>query len=162
MGAHTSHKLRSAVHCELSEAVEGSWPLYEQARHFELGHVLNSAVTDAILPAETGALGIHHAGLWECNLTDNSLIWSGGVYDLFGLERGDVVTREQALSHYVEESRARLERLRGHALQHKCGFTIDVTIRAAAVGELRHVRLIGAPVYSGNVAVGVHGLKLAI
>jgi hypothetical protein len=30
------------------------------------------------------------------------------------------------------------------------------------VGEVRHVRLIGAPVYSGDVAVALHGLKLVI
>jgi hypothetical protein len=73
-----------------------SWPLSEQSRHFDLGLVLNSAVTDIIGPAQVGALGIHHSGCWECNLADNSLTWSGGIYDIFGLPRGSPVSGEDA------------------------------------------------------------------
>jgi hypothetical protein len=81
---------------------------------------------------------------------------------MFGLERQSAISREQALAHYVEESRARLERLRADAIRHGSGFTIDVDIRAAAVGDLRRMRLIGVPVYEGDVAVRLHGLKLII
>jgi hypothetical protein len=69
-----------------------SWPLYEQPKHFELGCILNCAVTDAIEPVDVIGSGFPHAGCWECNLADNSLIWSGGVYDLFGLPRGAAIT----------------------------------------------------------------------
>lgn len=139
-----------------------SWPLCDQAYHFDLGYILSSAVIDAVSPASLGALGIHHAGLWECNLADGSLTWSGGVYDMFGLERQSSITREQALAHYTDDSRVRLERLRSEAIRYKSGFTVDVEIRAAAVGQIRKVRLIGAPVYAGEVAVRLHGLKLII
>jgi hypothetical protein len=139
-----------------------SWPLWEQAHRFDLGHVLNCAATDAIDPPAIGALGPHHSGLWECNLADQSLIWSGGVYDIFGLARGGRVTREQALALYVDDSREKLERLRAHAIRHKRGFTVDIEIRAAAVGELRRVRVIGAPVCDGHAVVRLHGLKLAL
>ena len=87
-----------------------SWPLWEQPRHFELGYILNSAVTDALPPQQVGALGVHHCGLWECDLRDQSLVWSGGAYDIFGLSRGGPITREQSLAHYSEHSRARLRR----------------------------------------------------
>ena len=137
-----------------------SWPLSEQGGHFDLGHVLNGAVADVIDPQQIGELGTHHAGLWECDLADSSLIWSGGVYDLFGLERGGRITRDKALAHYSEYSRAKLERLRTHAIRHGVGFTIDVEIRSAAIGQLRRVRIIGAPVYDGAVPVRLHGLKL--
>jgi len=139
-----------------------TWPLSEHPRQFDLGHILNSAVSDAIAPAQIGALGLHHTGLWECNLKDNSLIWSGGSYDIFGLRRGSAVTREQCLAHYCEHSRARLEALRRHAIRHRRGFTLDIEIRSAAVGERRRVRVIGAPVCDGDAVVRIHGLKLLI
>ena len=75
-----------------------SWPLWEQPRHFDLGLILNCAVADAIEPEGVGALGLQHAGLWECDLTNETLTWSGGVYDIFGLPRGTVVSRSDALS----------------------------------------------------------------
>ena len=145
-----------------SLALHHSWPVWEQGRKFELGHVLNCAVTDAIEPATVGALGLHHAGLWEVSLFDEALIWSGGVYDLFGLERRSAVTREQAVAHYRDDSRAKLERLRAYAIRHRRGFTLDADIYAAAVGERRTMRLIAAPVCDGERVVKLHGLKLII
>lgn len=139
-----------------------SWPIWEQPRHFDLGHVLNCAVIDLIEPSHIGALGVHHAGLWQCDLANDVLTWSGGVYDIFGLKRVSPVSREQAVAHYSEESRASLERLRSYAIRNKQGFTIDVEIRAAAVGERRSVRVIAAPVCEGDQVVGLHGLKLII
>lgn len=139
-----------------------SWPLWEQPRHFDLGIILNCAVADAIEPKNIGALGLQHAGLFECNLANNSLIWSGGVYDIFGMPRGSIVSRTEALSLYSEDSRAKLERLRAHAIRHKRGFTIDIDIRAAAVGELRTVRLIAAPLCEGDKVTCLHGVKVII
>ncbi|QNP45806.1 hypothetical protein H9L14_00250 [Sphingomonas sediminicola] len=138
-----------------------SWPLSEQSRHFDLGLVLNSAVTDIIGPPEVGALGIHHSGCWECNLADNSLTWSGGIYDIFGLPRGSPVSRDEAVSFYSEESRASMERLRSYAIREGRGFTIDVQIRPA-VGGTRRVRIIGAPICQDGKTVRLHGLKLII
>jgi PAS domain-containing protein len=138
-----------------------SWPLLEQARHFELGHVLSSVVIDLIRPIVTGDLAVHHAGCWECDLADDSLLWSGGVYDLFGLPRAIPVTREHAVSFYCENSRAAMERLRSHAIRYRRGFTLDAEIRPA-VGGTRWMRLVAAPTCNGNRVTGLHGLKLAI
>jgi len=138
-----------------------SWALTEQPRHFELGYVLNSAVIDMIGPAEIGGLGVHHTGCWQCELTDNSLTWSGGVYDIFGLPRGAEVSRDEAVAFYTEESRAAMERLRSYAIAHKRGFTLDAEIRPA-VGGRRWMRLIAAPVCDGDKVVRLHGLKLII
>lgn len=129
--------------------------------HFELGHVLNCAVTDLIEPHTVGALGLHHAGCWECDLSDNSLVWSGGVYDIFGLPRGVRIHREQPLALYCEDSRAKMEQLRAYSIRHRRGFALDVQIRAA-IGETRWVRLIGAPVCEGGRPVRLHGLKLIV
>jgi PAS domain-containing protein len=138
-----------------------TWPLWEQPRHFELGHVLSSAVTDLIAPIEVGGLGLHHAGCWECDLSDDSLVWSGGVYDIFGLPRGVQISREEAVTFYCEGSRAKMERLRSYSIRHKRGFTVDVEIRAA-VGETRWIRLIASPHCEENRAVRLHGLKLIV
>jgi PAS domain-containing protein len=138
-----------------------SWPLFEQSRHFELGCVLNSAAIDAVAPASVGNVSLQHAGVWECDLSDNSLIWSGGVYDIFGLPRGVNVSRNEAVALYCEESRAAMERLRAHAIAHRRGFTIDVEIRPM-VGGNRWMRLIAAPVYDGDRPIRLHGLKLAL
>jgi PAS domain-containing protein len=138
-----------------------SWPLWEQPRHFELGHVLNSAVSDLIEPARMGQLGFHHAGCWDCDLKDNKLTWSGGVYDIFGLQRWAPVRREEAVALYSERSRTIMERLRAHAIRHRRGFTVDVEI-LPATGERRWIRLIAAPVCVGRDVIRLHGLKLVI
>jgi PAS domain-containing protein len=142
-------------------ALHHSWPIFEQARHFDLGSVLSCAVTDMIEPARVGELGLHHAGLWECNLSDNRLTWSGGVFDIFGLPRGAQVSRDETVALYCEPSRAAMERLRAHAIKHRRGFTLDVEINPATGGR-RWMRLIAAPVCKGGIAVRLHGLKLII
>lgn len=139
-----------------------SWPLYEQARHLELGCLLSCAAIDVARPAEVGQLGLLHAGCWECDLADSSLIWSGGVYDIFGLPRGAEVSRDEAVALYCEESRAAMERLRSYAIKHGRGFTLDVEIRPAAGDGHRWVRLIGVPVREGDRTVRLHGVKLIV
>jgi PAS domain-containing protein len=142
-------------------ALHHSWPIFEQARHFDLGCVLSSAVTDIIEPAQVGTLALHHAGLWECDLSDNGLIWSGGVYDIFGLPRNAKISRDEIVALYCEESRAAMERLRAHAIRHRRGFTLDVEINSVTDGR-RWMRLIGAPVCEDGRAVRLHGLKLIV
>lgn len=142
-------------------ALSHSWPLWERSRQFELGHVLSSVVTDLIPPARTGELGVYHAGCWECDLADNSLVWSGGVYDLFGLVRGAVVSRKDAISFYSADSLARMEKLRSYAIRHRRGFTLDVDIHAAT-GETRWMRIVAEPLCDGGRPVRLQGLKLAI
>lgn len=141
--------------------LERTWPLDQQARHFELGHVLNCALIDLIDPTEVGGLGLHHAGCWECDLSDNRLTWSGGVYDIFGLPRGIRPTRGETLGYYSEDSRSKMERLRSYSIRHRCGFALDVEIRAA-IGETRWVRLIGAVDCEAGRPVRLHGIKLIV
>lgn len=138
-----------------------SWPLFEKPRHFELGLVLNCAVIDAITPSQIGELAIHHVGCWECDLSNNALSWSGGIYDVFGLPRDTCVTRGEALSLYSERSRAAMERLREYGIRHKRGFTLDIELRPATGGD-RWVRLVCAPVCEDDRVVCLQGLKIAI
>ena len=143
------------------KAPHQSWSLFDQDLHFDWGVVMNSVITDVLEPETVGHLGPHHAGCWECDLRDNSLIWSGGVYDLFGLPRGSAVTRDEALSFYMEDSRAKMDKLRAYAIQHRRGFTLDVTLRPAA-GPERSARLIAAPVLDGPSVARLHGLKFPL
>lgn len=142
-------------------ALTHSWPLWEQSRRFELGHILNSAITDAMEPLTIGDISAHHAGCWECDLTDDSLVWSGGVYDIFGLQRGLPVTRGEAVALYSESSRAAMDRLRTFSIKHKRGFTLDAEIHAAN-GDSRWMRLIAAPICVDDQVVRLHGIKLAL
>ena len=142
-------------------ALQSSWPLSEQGRKFELGRILDSVVVDQLVPDQVGEVGPHHAGCWECNLSDNSLIWSGAVYDLFGFARGSTISRDHAAGLYCEDSRVKMENLRRHAIDHLRGFTIDVQIQPA-FAERRWMRLVAAPVCVDGRAVRLHGLKLAI
>lgn len=141
-------------------ALHHTWPLWEAPGKLELGCILNCAITDALEPSEIGELGAYHAGLWECDLADNSLIWSGGVYDIFGIARGIQITREEAVRFYCEPSRAAMERLRAYAIKHRRGFTIDVQIEVGGVA--RWMRLIGTPVCMENRVTRLQGLKMAL
>jgi len=143
------------------DVLRHSWPIWEQSLQFELGFVLNAAVTDLLNPPQIGDLSLHHAGCWECDLSDDSLIWSGGVYDLFGLPRGIQPNRDEAVGLYCEDSRTKMERLRAHAIKHLRGFTLDVEIRPAG-DERRRMRLIAAPIIANGRVARLHGLKLAI
>lgn len=138
-----------------------TWPLFDQQRHFELGTILSSVVTDLIIPTKVGQLGISHAGCWECDLTNNCLTWSGGVYDLFGLPRDAAISRQEIVALYTEESRAVMEQLRSHAIKHRRGFTFDATIRPV-IGGQRRMRLIAAPICEGTRVLRLHGLKMLI
>jgi hypothetical protein len=138
-----------------------TWPIFEKARHFELGSLLSCAVIHRIEPEHVGQLGISHAGCWECDLGDESLTWSGGVYDIFGLPRGAAISRDDAAALYSEESRAAMERLRSYAVRHRRGFTLDAEIRPA-IGGRRTMRLIAYPVVEGGHTVRLQGLKMIV
>ncbi len=118
-------------------------------------------MTDLVQPSIAGKLGVHHAGCWDCDLADNSLTWSGGVFDIFGLPRDAKLSRDAAVAFYCEESRVKMERLRAYAIKHRRGFTLDAGIEAAT-GERRWMRLIAAPVCTNGRPVRLRGLKLII
>ena len=137
--------------------VQLSWPLAERPQHFELGGLLDVASSDFAGFDRGGGT----SGWWECNLPDNALSWSSGVYDLFGFERGARVSRDDALARYSEHSCVILERLRADAIRNRCGFTLDAELTLPD-GKERWVRIIGAPDLADGRVVRLHGLKLAL
>jgi len=142
--------------------IHHSWPLYERARHFELGQLHDYDAGLAI--ADAGRMvppGLPRPGEWICDLADNRLSWSREVFTIFGLPDGARITRDETVALYCEPSRAAMEALRAYAIQHRRGFTLDAEI-APVIGERRWMRLIAAPVCEGGEVVRLHGLKFIV
>ena len=97
-------------------------------------------------------------GIWQCNLSDDSLLWTNGVYDLFEIPRNTPVTRELALACYPELSRQRMEAARAHAIANCSDFALDLEI-ITVKGNRRWMRLTGAVESRDGVAHRVFGMK---
>jgi PAS domain-containing protein len=137
-------------------------PLFERSRLFELGCIFDCSAADLSGAAIRRVLGRSNAGWWECGLPANGLTWTTGVYDIFGLPRGARVSRAEAVGFYCEDSRAVMERLRAHAIDHRTGFIMDAKIRPASGERQRWMRLIGAPLAEDGRTAGLYGLKLIV
>jgi PAS domain-containing protein len=136
-----------------------SWPLSESGSRFDLGRDFEWPDAVEFRPSVNhDALAAEGIGLWDCDLSDNQLTWSDGVYELFGLPRDLTLYRETAVSLYEEGSRSAMERLRAYAIRHRRGFSLDVEIRPAN-GGVRWLRLVGAPICVKSRPVRLRGLK---
>lgn len=98
---------------------------------------------------------------WECDLSDDSLSWTDGVYDLFGLERGTPVTREAILAMYSAESREELRRLRATAIAECGSFTFEAKIRRPD-GQLRWMRVTADVEVENGAARYLYGTKIDV
>ena len=97
-------------------------------------------------------------GIWECDLADESLSWTDGIYDLFELPRGSPIGREQTLALYTDASRAAMQAARAKAIA-TCGdFRVDAEI-ITAKGNRRWMRLTGAVEAKDGVAARIFGMK---
>lgn len=136
-----------------------SWPLFEQHQRFDLGCLLDEP-SDALVALEHNPdlLAARGIGLWECELPENTLSWTDGVFDLFGLPRDAALARDEIAALYAEPSRSAMERLRAHAIKHRRGFTLDAEI-IPVTGPSKWMRLIAAPVCVGRQVVRLHGIK---
>jgi PAS domain-containing protein len=146
-------------------ALHHSWPIFERNRRFDLGAVFDASFEVPMDPlafdVRGEALAAHGIGMWHCDLAGDTLTWTDGVYDIFGLPRGASVRREEAVAFYADQSCAVMERLRAHAVKHCRGFTVDVEIKPADQRS-RWMRLIAAPIRENGRTVRLHGLKIAI
>ena len=97
-------------------------------------------------------------GVWQCNLSDSSLLWTNGVYDLFEIPRNTPVTRELSLALYTEESRLRMEAARAEAIARCSDFSLDCEIITTS-GKHRWMRLTGAVESRDGVAHRIFGMK---
>jgi len=145
--------------------------LLRQARDARVAAILAEqlAQNERLLRAEAAAAAqykkmydrsseLARIGVWECDLRDNSLTWTDGVYDLFELPRGSVIDREETADLYLDGSRAEMERLRAEAIRTCGSFSIDVQIRTA-LGKERWMRLTADVECENGTAVRLFGSK---
>jgi PAS domain-containing protein len=95
---------------------------------------------------------------WECDLANDALRWSRGVFDLFGLPPGVRLDRRAIVEMYVGESRVLLDRLRAEAIATCGSFTFDAQIRRIN-GELRWMRLTADVLAQNGRAIRLYGTK---
>ncbi|WP_241230497.1 PAS domain-containing protein [Sphingomonas koreensis] len=98
---------------------------------------------------------------WQCDLRDDSLTWSDGVYDLFGLPRGSALEREAIVAMYLPESQAELARLRSAAIAACGSFTFEAQIRRVD-GQIRWMRITADVVSENGAARYLYGTKIDV
>jgi diguanylate cyclase (GGDEF)-like protein len=97
-------------------------------------------------------------GVWQCDLSDDSLTWSDVVYDLFDAPRGSVLDRASTVECYTPKSREALHTLRSQAIAERSGFTLDAEI-ITPKGRQRWIRLTATVQCENGVAVRIFGMK---
>ena len=97
-------------------------------------------------------------GAWECNLANEALSWTDGVYDLFGLQRGSTIQRSSILDLYEEVSRSEMNRMRGNVIRNGGAFSLDCRIRTAS-NEKRWMRLIVGVGHQNGRPIRIFGSK---
>jgi PAS domain S-box-containing protein len=97
-------------------------------------------------------------GAWACDLHDNNLTWTAAVFDLFGVTPEMRIERPDAVALYCEESREAMELLRGYAIKHRRGFTMDARL-VMPDGTCRWMRLTTALVSENGRPKRLYGTK---
>jgi GGDEF domain-containing protein len=115
-------------------------------------------LTTTTQPLYDRAVAAVAVGAWECNLANETLSWTDGVYDLFGLQRGSEIDRKATLDLYEDSSRREMEQHRSSAIRTGQGFALDCRIRAVN-GDKRWMRLIVGVGYQQGRPVRILGSK---
>tara|TARA_R100001129_G_scaffold76476_1_gene52285 strand:- start:364 stop:1323 length:960 start_codon:yes stop_codon:yes gene_type:complete len=129
--------------CRAQTECPPTFPVYQPGR-------IDPLIDRAMASAKVGA--------WSCNLSDDRLSWTSGVYDIFGSPHGAAVERRQALDLFTEESRDALERLRAEAIARSGAFTLDAQVKRPD-GDTRWMRIHREMVFRVGAAPILHGLK---
>lgn len=110
---------------------------------------------DALSPAQAVA---PLPAAWECDLRDESLRWSPGVYALFGVPRDMPLVRDRIVALYEDDSRHMLEHLRATAIRDGGSFTFEPWIRRLS-GERRRMLLTADVAFENGRPSQLYGLK---
>jgi len=97
-------------------------------------------------------------GIWECDLSTETLQWSGGTYDMFDIPRDSPLVRRQMLTCYPDESLKALEAIRSRAIAQRNGFTLDTEI-VTPRGRRRWIRITATVECAGNRPIRLFGIK---
>ncbi len=98
------------------------------------------------------------AAAWSCDLSDDSLTWSAGVFELFGIPQGSKLDRGEIVEMYAEESRELLGRLRAEAIATCGSFTFEARIHRRD-GEMRWMRVTADVAAKDGRATHLYGMK---
>ncbi|MAN75855.1 diguanylate cyclase [Pelagibacterium flavum] len=130
----------------------------------------NILLREAAAPAvtsnrETDSLGLYEQaasivpmGAFSCNLADERLSWTGGVFDMFGLSGERPPERQATVEMYTEASRALLGRKRSHAIATCSSFSLDANI-IRPDGTERWIRINAAVRSVNGRAETLYGMK---
>jgi diguanylate cyclase (GGDEF)-like protein len=97
-------------------------------------------------------------GLWECDLTTETLQWSGGTYDMFEIPRDTPLRRSHALVRYPAQSLKQLEAVRSRAIAERSGFALETAIVTPGGAE-RWIRITATIECAGDRPTRLFGLK---
>jgi len=97
-------------------------------------------------------------GAWECDLKNERLTWTDGVYDLFELPRGSTLHRASIVDMYCDDSRRQMQRLRARAINAQGSFVLDASIRTSG-GKCRWMRLSAQAVHRHGRPLRIFGAK---
>lgn len=98
---------------------------------------------------------------WSCDLSNDSLTWDGGVFDLFGIARGERLDRRAVVEMYAGHSRRELDHLRAAAIAARGSFTFEAEI-VRADGATRWMRVVADTVVSNGRVTHLYGTKCDI
>lgn len=104
------------------------------------------------------AAALAQAGAFECDLDDQNLRWTDGVFALFGMARDVLLDRRDIVTLYDEESRDQLDRLRNHAIATRGSFQMEARI-VRPDGEARWLRIHAAVRCEAGRATQLYGMK---
>ncbi len=142
-----------------------SWPLFDAGERLDVSPLgpfrLGAQPSPSAITAIDEELAGRGIGVWECDLHDNRITWSHGVYDLFAMPRGMAVDRDYSVSLSSPSSRAVMEYLRAYAIRHKRGFTVDAELSLPG-GDHRWMRLSARPVLDDGKVVRLCGVKIDV
>jgi diguanylate cyclase (GGDEF)-like protein len=122
-----------------------------------------------LLPREPGSMAdykriydqaaqLAKVGGWECDLKNEQLTWTDGVYDLFELPRGSTLHRASIVDMYFDDSRRQMQRLRAKAIRTAGRFVLDANIRTSD-NKCRWMRLSAQAVHQHGRPLRLFGAK---
>lgn len=124
----------------------------------EAAHAATALSDDVRLRLYDRALNLARIGAWECELETERLIWTPGVYDIFGYPLGNPLRRASIVDLYVDESRRNMELARAEVIRTGRAVTLDTEIRTWR-GESRWMRLSINAVGEGGRPTRIFGSK---
>lgn len=125
---------------------------------FDVGSAASNDDVPSALELYDHAASLVAMGAWSCDLESERLVWTAGVFDLFGLSSEKALERREIVEVYDEQSRELLERRRSHAIETCTGFSLDANILRPD-GTERWIRITAATRKSHGRAKTLYGMK---